>query len=413
MLRFLLFVLLSLFSIGLVAAQETTSAWTLTSIEPVQTLIGDDYESTEFVYLSPDGSTLAWQVRDSGLAVYSFADQENTYYPWPETFRRLGRYSMPSWSPDGQFLAFNESVFDLAVESDLWLLDRAAGEIINRTDDGLLGRWFDFENPFSLDYLPTWNPATNDLYFFRSTRLDEGDKTELYLMPVERDEPKLTADLTNDVPVVSIYRPAIISPDGTRLAFIVLGSDLEDPSNGVWLLDLKSGEPEQIASATDLRSGLPEWQNAQRGLFPDVLLWAGNDALVVQSLDRQYSTGIFQMAYYVDLATQQATPITTFDDITEMSELYTSDDSASPLLRIPRAGVVTPDGSTFLFLRHNLNRTYAGISAVSLPPDGSAPLKLGEIEDFDIGLEATAPPVMSADGKALLYGYLFQFEPES
>jgi hypothetical protein len=412
-LRFLLLLVLGVFSISIVGAQDTTSSWTLTDVQPLAQLVGEDYEPTPFVFLAPDGSALAWQGENDGLSVYSFADQETTLYPWPENFIRLGRYSAPSWSPDGQYLAFTESLFDNLLESDLWLLDRDTGEITNRTDDGLLGGWLDFEEPFALDYLSTWNPATNDLYFLRSTQLEDGYSAELYLLPIERDEPKLVADLTNNVPVLSIYRPAAISPDGTRLAFIVLGSDLENPLNGVWLLDLKTGIPEQITSVTDLRSGLPFWQAEQSGLFPNVLLWAGNDALVVQSLDSQYNTGISQMAHYVDLASQQVTPITTFDDVTEMSELYTSDDPASPILRIPRAGVVTPDGGTFLFLRHDVDRNYVGISAVSLPPDGSAPVEIGDIKDFNIGPEAAMLPSMSADGKALMHGYLFQFEPAS
>lgn len=413
MLRFLLFALLSLFTIGVAAAQETTPAWTLTSVEPLSDLLGDDYESTEFVYLAPDGSALAWQTGNSSLAVYSFADHETVSYPWPEEFSGLGRYSMPSWSPDSQYFAFNESVFDLVIESDLWLLDRGTGEIINRTDDGLVGDWFNAEKPLSLDYMPTWNPATNDLYFFRSTRLDEGDKTELYLLPVERDEPKLAADLTDDILVFSIYRPAVISPDGTRVAVISRGSGLENAKNGLWLLNLKTGDVEHIVTVDDLRIDLPEWLAENTFLFPEVLLWAGNDAIVVQSLDVIGANGITQMAHYVDLAAQTVTPITTFDDVADKNDLFVDDDPESPLLRIPRAGVVTPDGGTFLFLRHNFDRQYAGISAVSLPPDGSAPVKLGEIENFEIGREATAPPVMSAAGKALLYGYLFQFEPAS
>jgi hypothetical protein len=412
-LRLLLFVWLSLFTIGVAPAQETTPAWTLTEVQPLVQLLGDDYESTEFVYLSPDGSALAWQVRNEGLGVYNFADQTSEYYPWPEQFRSMGRYSMPSWSPDAQYFAFNESVFDLAIESDLWLLDRSTGDISNRTDDGLVGGWFDFEKPFSLDYMSTWNPVTNDLYFFRSTRLEEGDKTELYLLPVERDEPKLAADLTDDILVFSIYRPGVISPDGTRMALISLGSDLENEKNGLWLLDLKTGDVEQIATVDDLHTGLPEWQGEETGLFPEFISWAGNDAVVVQSRDYQFATGISQMAHYVDLTAQTVTPLTTFDDVAENRDLYVSDDPESPILRIPRVGVVTPDGGTFLFLRHNFDRQYAGISAVSLPPDGSAPVKLGEIADFELGREVVAPPVMSADGKALMYGYLLQFEPAS
>src|SRR4030095_14781878 len=103
-------------------------------------------------------------------------------------------------------------------------------------------------------------------------------------------EPKLVRDLTADLPVFSIFRPTAISPDGTPLAFIVLSNDLDYERNGLWTLDLKSGEPEQVASVEDFRTGLPSWQE-RTGLLPEIPLWAGNDALVVLASDQQYITG--------------------------------------------------------------------------------------------------------------------------
>jgi len=409
--RFIALLLTVLLSLPAVSAQESTPDWTMTSVQSLGDLIGEDYEAGSQPILAPDGSAVAWGEPDAGLKVYSFADQQVTTYPWPENFRGFGRFSSPAWSPDGQYLAFTESVFDFFLEGDLWLLDRAAGTITNRTDDGVYGGWLDVDQPFAIDYLPTWNPANGDLYFFRTVQPEDGDyTTELHLMPVGRDEPKLVRDLSADLSMVfSVYRPAVISQDGDTLAFIVLGSDLEDANNGLWILDLQTGTPEQVTSLADLRTGLPPEQD-ESALFPETLLWAGYDALVVLSRDVQFATQIGQMAYYVDLGTGEVTPITDFTDVVDIADIFVADDPESPVYRIPRSGVVSPEGSTFLFLRHGVNQERAGISAVSLPPDGSPPVELGEIEGFEITPAASAPPTVSADGKAVMYGYLFQFE---
>src|SRR5690606_26174823 len=133
----------------------------------------------------------------------------------------------------------------------------------------------------------------------------------------------------------------------------------------------------------EFRAGLPDWQE-EPTLFPETVSWAGNDALVVGARDIRSATGVAQMAYYVDLLAQTVTPITTFSDVAEPEDLLADDGAESPVYRIPRAGVVSPDGGTFFFLRHGIEGDRAGISAVSLPPDGSPPVDLGEIEDFEL-----------------------------
>jgi dipeptidyl aminopeptidase/acylaminoacyl peptidase len=409
--RYLVFLLLVLFSLSTVSAQESAATWTITSVQSLSELTGSD-EDPAYAFLAPDGSALAWGGPEAGIGVYSFADQTATTYPLPEEFRGFGRYSSPAWSPDGNYFAFTESLFDYLYESDIWLLDRTAETITNRTDDAVYGSWLNVEQPFAIDYLPTWNPLNGDLYFFRTVQpKDNTYTTELHLMPVGRDEAKQVVDLTPDLRLVySVYRPVVISPDGDTLAFIVLGQQLDEPVNGIWTLDLRTAQADQVVTLDELRSGLPAWQTEdERALFPETVMWAGDDALVVLSRDVQYVTNISQMAYYIDLTTGETTPITTFTDVEDAEALFVESDE-SPLYRMPRSGVVTPDGEMFLFLRHGAGLEHAGISAVSLPPDGSPPVEIGEIEDFEIFRAAQSPPAMSSDGKALIYGYVFQFE---
>ncbi|MEO8607967.1 MAG: hypothetical protein ABI690_08805 [Chloroflexota bacterium] len=409
--RLLLFLCLSMVSLSVVSAQNT---WKMTSAQFIGHVIGTDFARTSQPYLSPDGSAVAWyDVAVKQFDVYDFDKAQTNVFPLPENCCAIGRYFNPSWSPDSRYISFTESAFDRGVDSDIWMLDRSNGEITDRTDDGLFGNWLKINDPFNLDYLPTWNPANGDLYFFRSNLSNDGDKTlGLYLMPVGRDEPKLVADLTAQLPVLSVYRPAVISPDGTQIGFIVLGNDLTDARNGVWVMDLKSGAAEQTATVEALRAGLPSWQT-ETALFPDFLEWAGNNALVVLSRDNQISpaTGIGQMAYYVDIATQTVTPLAHFEDVTSANDLYRGYEPGSAIYRIPRSGVVAPDGSAFFFLRFGATSSEnAGISMLPLPPDGSDPVEVGAIDGFGAYPAALAPPVISSNGKALIYGYVLQFE---
>jgi hypothetical protein len=413
--RFLLMlILIGLFGVSVVSAQSTTNNWKLTGAQSLADLTGEAYNPRGLPLLSPDGSAVVWAGDpDDGLHVYTFDDGQVASYPWPEGYKGFGRFSVPSWSPDANYLTFTESIFDYALESDLWMLDRAGGEITNRTDDGVEGGWFGQDKPMTLDYLPTWNPDNGDLYFLRSQGPANGDPTiGLYLLPVGRDEPKLVRDLTSELPTFSVYRPMAISPDGEQMAFIVLSNDLKDARNGLWTLDLKSGDVAQVATVDDFRTGRPSWQK-ETALYPDMLFWAGNDALVVLALDQQYTVGgVAQIAYYVSLADQAVTPLMDFQDVPDARSFFENDAPDGPIYRMPRSGVVSPDGSTFLFLRYGIDFNHAGISAIALPPDGSPPVEIGDdIDPFVISPAADARPVMSADGKALMSGYLFQFEP--
>jgi hypothetical protein len=408
--------LIGLSSLSWVSAQTESSQWKLADVQSLADLIGDPYNSRVQPILSPDGSAVAWGDPDNGLNVFTLEDQQLTTYPWPENFKGYGPYSGLSWSPDSQYLTFTESLFDYALESDLWMLDRSSGEITDRTDDGIFGPWFNVNKSDELDYLPTWNPTNDDLYFFRSEGIPGQDiTTGLYLLPAGRTEPKLVRDLTADVPpVISIFPTAAISPDGKQIAFFALANDLSDTRNGLWILDLKTGTPQQVAAIADFRTGLLATQEIT-GLLPEVPLWAGNDALVILATDHVYSNpGVGLMAYYVNLGDKTVTPVVNFSDVADVRTLFEDNGPQSPIFRVPRKGVVSMDGTTFFFLRYGFGSDHidhAGISALPLPPDGSTPVELGDIDHFNITPAADAWPVMSADGKALMSGYLFQFEP--
>jgi hypothetical protein len=225
------------------ATRAQTPAWKVLEYQYILDVIpkGSD---PRYIRLSPDGALLAIPDQKQGMCIYRFATKQTDCTPWPDSdqlkFRPSGRYSTYVWSPDSQHIAFTESLFDRLLESDLWLFDVATNEFTNRTNDNVYGGGALLkpqDKPAPLDYLPTWNPANGDLYFFRSVRSQtQGGAipTELFLFPLKRTEPKLVRELTEPaLPTWAVYLPPTISPTGDRVALIALARKLDDPKNGI------------------------------------------------------------------------------------------------------------------------------------------------------------------------------------
>lgn len=415
----MLFVILLLGTSAVSAQAET--GWKVVKTELVSDLIGAD-QNMRTIALSPDGQTLAWG-DGQALCLYTIDRAETECYGTPDTFRGFGgNYTLPTWSPDSRSIAFTESIFDYFVDGDIWVFDVESQSFQNRTDDNYLGGLIpikeeDKQQRYAIDYLPFWNPTNGDLYFFRTIRPEEGDLTlTLQLMPLGRNEPKQVFDFTGKLPVLSVYRQAAISPDGTSLAVIALGNDLKDPLNGVYILNLKSGDLRQVVTVEQFTTGLPAWTDEHNALWPDVApRWVGNEALVLTLLDTNFVTSIGQSALYIDLTSDSVTALVNFSGIESQTALYQdASNLTSPIYLIPRAGVVTPDASTFIFLAGFPQAREAVISTVALPASEPAvPTQISHIEDFQVNRAATATPQISDDGtRALLYGYLVTLEHE-
>lgn len=110
-------------------------------------------------FLSPDGS---YYIHFEGemLCLYRLPEnEEEACYQLDERIRpdlETGR-----WSPNGQYFAFvdNPSV-RFAIDSDIQMLDIAAGEIRNITDDGYDGRIIinpQTEDPYTVDIAVGWS----------------------------------------------------------------------------------------------------------------------------------------------------------------------------------------------------------------------------------------------------------------
>jgi hypothetical protein len=409
MARFINCLFIMLLGVSIVSAQESTGLQ-LKSAASLNEL--DEGMIERYAALAPDGSALAWGSGRSDVCFYSFAEGETTCYEM-EMFRSFARYSFLSWSPDSQTLAFNESLFDNFYESDIWMFDITTQMYGDRTDDGFLEFPLGEENAGALlDYAPTWNPANGDLYFFRSQKIEDTYSLELYLLPLSRTEPKLMRDLTADFPVLSVFRPAAISPNGERMAMVVLAQNpLEDDRSGIWVLTLSDGSLEQVAGIDDLQGGMPEWIGEYL-LLPDSVAWAGDGALIVTSTDLQFVPPISQNAYYLDLAADTVQPLVDFTTVASAGDVFVEDETGIfPALRIPKGGAVTPDGTKWVYVGAARQVTEGGIVwSVNLPPDGSEPTLVGTIDRYEVGPWTETRNSFASDGsKALIWGYVLEF----
>lgn len=386
--------------------------WELEAATPLAEIA--DIDSRLFnAILAPDGSAFAWE-EASATCVYRFADDATACYEWPENARlRSSRVNLPTWSPDGRYIAQTENLLQMFTDSDVWVLDTQAGTWTDRTDDGHFGSAMmssSVPDNLPLDYLPTWNPATNELYFFRSQErepvlVDVGYTLQLYKMGAAAGEPELVRDLTLALPgPMSVYRPVVFSDDGTKLALLALPANLNDsPGAGVWVLDLANNDTDLVAPLARFAGILPDW--ASERYIPMSLQWAGND-LVVWLEDAQFGAGITRTPVYLDVDTGVATPLVDFSQFDSAPDYFNARTAERAVHDNAIVGTVLPGGSAYWLIVSNNSEELMGVFELSLPGSDGEPRLVTTIPQ-QLAPGQDALPTMSDDGKLLMLHTLF------
>ena len=157
---------------------------TVESARPVNDIVGE--KDTPFAAVSPDGAYIAWYAetgrgRDkvSQICLFTFATAAKQCYELSDQFE--GYPYQLQWSPDSKSIAFTENPITLGYYSHIWLFDVADGSSTNLTDNGVYGTWTP-NTRSQLNYLPMWNPADGQIYFWQAT-IGGGEPMTLGLYP--------------------------------------------------------------------------------------------------------------------------------------------------------------------------------------------------------------------------------------
>jgi hypothetical protein len=297
--------------------------------------------------------------------------------------------------------------------------------LTNRTDDQAAGRYAEVEGDFALDYLPMWDPATATFYFWRSTSGEQGE-FELDLMrldPASDAAPVVVRSFARNLgdglvrfgwQRFYLHGPSAISPDGSKLAVAVAPAQEMDlsSSHALWLVDLLDvdADPQQLATALEWQSALPQWSN-QPAVVRGLQWSADGNGIVVAALSSDLRLPLL-LAYYVDVAGGDVTPVVDFSQSRERDAFFRIDPTSghSPRLDVPWTVALAPNANVVLMVT-DLGGAVRVLGA-PLPPAQVAPTVLHEHRSP--GYEAwtrSSAAWFDHGGKVLAYGMVMEVLP--
>ena len=143
----------------------------------------------------------------------------------------------PTWSPDGQWIAFVSDRTEAGQASEnIWLLDVASGQVQQLTNS---------DATLQEDIEPAWSPDSSQIAFIRHGLLGEaGDPSSppgLWVVDVNTGEERLLVELAGRLGGV---QPPVWSPDGRWLAYNAPG--LADAD--IWVVATEGGEPINVSN---------------------------------------------------------------------------------------------------------------------------------------------------------------------
>ncbi len=252
---------------GAVAYQELAI---VTSVDNLSDIVGAEYSFLEVV-LSPDSQHMVWlEFSASEICTYTF-DEDSTiclFIPWGDGYVRstINPDWYLSWSADSQYVAFSRHPYGTFLfDADLWMLDLQAGDVRNLTDDAI-----DLlpESSDTIDFYPVWNPLDGTLYFLRGeTESGPIHPQSLSIYALQPPYNQLPKEIINLNQFYAYAVSVIVSPDGTKIVmylydrdFATTNPDITDydmTDDGVYVVDIGTGEIAKVAGVTDLLIGAP------------------------------------------------------------------------------------------------------------------------------------------------------------
>ncbi|CAN5386855.1 hypothetical protein BH09CHL1_BH09CHL1_04880 [soil metagenome] len=209
--------------------------------------------------VSPDGTKVvaAKDLQAQTLCVYSVPSGDEISCADLQPQRIRINITDLAWSPDSSTVVFAERPLVLFVDGDIWTMDAATGELTNVTDDNYEGELPIIEEqtndqPVFADVTPRFSPDGKSIAFSRTTIVAPGmdAPSELWVLDLTTGESRMVAQVSTQEPGV-LYFNLAWSPDATTVYVSLFHADQSDPENGIWAVDVASGDRAQIAGATD------------------------------------------------------------------------------------------------------------------------------------------------------------------
>jgi hypothetical protein len=336
--------------------------------------------------LSPDGRWLAGADETNRFCLWDIA----TLAPRCVDEQLVIRLETIRWSPDGTAVAFTLDAVMRFHESDIYVYELAAGELVNLTDDGFEGDIIEAEDAgVPVDDVPAWSPDSRQIAFARSLAGAEGRSTALMRIDRTGGEPVEIHRVA--VPEVYLVRTPMYWLHGDTLLFTLLAFDPLDDDNGVWAVGIGgSGARLVLDGAEDADVPAPA--------ITDV---SGDGAIAFvysDALAGEVGVPLDQVLFWVlDLGSGEIAPL-----------LPSPETPGEPPPRVIAAGL-SPDGAHAL--AWIVGPDGYRLTLVDMATRGEHPVELPPVDTEFLPVA----PQWAADGTVLLQGrtgqVLLAFEP--
>ncbi|MBN1202288.1 MAG: PD40 domain-containing protein [Anaerolineae bacterium] len=410
----------------LLAAPGTITAqsgdWRVTTVES----LADFDLTTARLHFAPDGHHAAHD-GENALCVLDVLTVTQQCVEVPEesgyTFDWYYYYSPLCWSPDSSQIALVGVPYKIFRDTDLGLLDAAALELIPLVDDGFVGSLITPEdldtaqNAISVEIQPAWSPDGSLIAVEQATITEEagifsadlalvdaatGDVRELIALPGHTDS-QADAGATMGM---------AWSPDGTTIALSLRRTTPNFESDGVWLVDVESGEGEQVLSlqqAADLlQADFPEADVIATFIAP--LSWSPDGSRLLFWINDPIFTGAV-MRFWMDMDSRE---------IISVEALAYPDEPERAQSTYPMQAAWSPNGSTLLIATSEMKSVPADV-LIPLDPQrerANVSLHLIDAASGERTLLGHLPMVSSPmyvaawgpDGDVLINGYHLKLE---
>jgi Tol biopolymer transport system component len=297
-----------LLAVGAALGPTATSAqgqgWRVESVQPISRILEGLVSNPNQFFPAPDGHQVAYADPSGapGICAFDVRSATPTCVALPPelglSFRLNDFFPFLGWSPDSARAAMVGVPYTFLRDTDLGIADFAALSFTNLANDGFAGNLLPGKTNGGviIDIQPAWSPDGTQVAVERTVTDSEGhfDKTTITVVDATtgaaRDLTLLPGHETWAMDAGTVIS-LDWSPDGLMLAFSLRHVDLDPAYDGIWLLDVASGQTTRLVSNADavaaLQAIFPDFENllavAPLSWSPDgsrLLFWAGNPGQV-------------------------------------------------------------------------------------------------------------------------------------